>query len=75
MNTPARIGIPDDALLFDVAESAAGQHLHVLTNGRRTVLSPVVLDGWTKVRIGIKSPTRAAMIPQPTHQEARHVAA
>jgi len=65
MNTPARIAtlIPDDALLFDVAESAAGQHLHVLTNGRRTVLSPVVLDGWTKVRIGIKSPTRATLTP------------
>ena len=49
MSPVTRIGIPDDALLIDVAQSAAGQRLHILSNGQRTVLSPVVLAGWTVV--------------------------
>lgn len=45
MSPITHIGIPDDALLADVAESAAGKHLHILSNGQRTVLSLIVLDG------------------------------
>jgi len=75
MKSITHIGIPDDALLCDVAESAAGQHLHILSNGRRTVLSPIVLNGWTEVHVRIKSSTRAALVPQLIPQEARHVAA
>lgn len=67
MSPITHIGIPDDALLADVAESAAGKHLHILSNGRRTVLSPVVLDGWTEVHVRIKSPTRAALVTNPNH--------
>lgn len=62
MSPVTDIGIPDDALLVDVAQCAAGQHLHILSNGRRTVLSPVVLEGWTEVHLRIKSPTRAALV-------------
>ena len=68
-------GIPDDALLSDVAESAAGKHLHILSNGHRTVLSPIVLAGWTEIHVRVKSATRAALVPQPLHQEALHAAA
>ena len=43
--------VPDDAELFAVAQSAAGRHLHLLSNGRRAVLSPVLLKGWTRVDV------------------------
>lgn len=75
MSPITHIGIPDDALLADVAESAAGQHLRILSNGHRTVLSPVVLNGWTEIRVRVQSPTRAALVAKNTHQEARHAAA
>ena len=75
MSPITHIGIPDDTLLADVAESAAGQHLRILTNGHRTVLSPVMLNGWTEIRVRVHSPTRAALIPQTIPQEARHAAA
>ena len=61
--------IPDDALLADVVESAACQHLHILSNGRRTVLSPVVLDGWTKVRVA------AVPVKKQIPTEEQHAAA
>jgi hypothetical protein len=74
--------VPDDALLVTVAESAAGQHLHILSNGRRTVLSPVLLDGWTEIHVRIKTPTRGVMVAHPNPfntfhplQEAHHASA
>lgn len=56
--------IPDDALLFDVAASAAGQHLFVITNGLRTVLSPTVPKGWTKLVVKVRTPNRATIEAQ-----------
>lgn len=61
MSPVTRIGIPDDALLIDVAQSAAGQRLHILSNGQRTVLSPVVLAGWTEIHVRVTIPTRATL--------------
>lgn len=63
MSPVTHIGIPDDALLFDVAKSAAGQRLHVLSDGRRTVLSPVLLNGWTEIHVRVRTPTRAVLTP------------
>ncbi len=64
MSPITHIGIPDDALLADVAESAAGQHLRILTNGHRTVLSPIALNGWTEIRVRVQSPTRASLVAE-----------
>lgn len=75
MSPVTRIGIPDDALLIDVAQSAAGQRLHILSNGQRTVLSPVVLAGWTEIHVRVTSPTRADISLYPKPQEAHHAAA
>lgn len=55
--------IPDEATLIEAAEQAAAGHLMVLTNGARTVLSPVWIEGWARVAIKIKTPTRAALVP------------
>lgn len=51
--------IPDEALLFDVAKLAANQHLHIISNGQRTVLSPIIPDGWNRLVVKIKTPTLA----------------
>ena len=45
----AAVIVPDSATLAEVARQAAAAHLHIITNGRRTVLSPVVPAGWAKV--------------------------
>lgn len=47
--------VPDDALLFDVAQQAIAQHLHLISNGERYALSPIVPSGWHVVPAGDKS--------------------
>lgn len=55
----AAIIIPDQATPLEAAQQAAAAHLHLITNGRRTVLSPVVPAGWHKLGVAVK-PQRAA---------------
>ena len=43
--------IPDNATVIDIARQANAQHLHLLTDGARTVLSPIVLPGWQKIAV------------------------
>ena len=62
--------VPDDAELFTLAQSPAGSHLHLLSNGRRAVLSPVLLKGWTRVDVRSKAAGQAI---QPRLKEANHV--
>lgn len=47
--------VPDDALLFDIAQQAAAQHLHLISNGNRFALSPIVPAGWHCVPVADKS--------------------
>lgn len=47
--------VPDDALLFDVARQAAAAHVHLISNGTRYALSPIVPAGWHKVPVADKS--------------------
>lgn len=53
--------IPDEALLCDVAEQATARHLHIISNGRRTVLSPVIPTGWHRLVVKIRTPKRARL--------------
>lgn len=55
MNAPTYI-IPDEALLIEVARTAAASHLKLLTNGRRTVLSPVDIPGFKPLIVKEKKP-------------------
>jgi len=41
------ITIPDEATVLEIAKQAVAKHLHVITNGQRSVLSPIVPPGWT----------------------------
>ncbi|WP_298624511.1 hypothetical protein [uncultured Zoogloea sp.] len=47
--------IPDDALLFDVAQQACAAHLHLISNGERFALSPTIPAGWHAVPVADKS--------------------
>lgn len=41
--------IPDDATVLEIARQASASGLHIISNGQRTVLSPVVPPGWDKL--------------------------
>lgn len=55
----ANIRIPNDTELHAAAQQAEAEHLHLITNGRETLLSPHVLPGWIKVVTKIKPGTPA----------------
>ena len=46
--------VPDSVELAAIAQSAVAHNLLLLTNGTRTVLSPVPIDGWTRLRVAFK---------------------
>lgn len=47
--------VPDDALLFDVAQQACAQNLHLISNGKRYALVTTIPDGWHAVPVADKS--------------------
>ena len=49
--------VPDDALLFDVAQQAQAKHLHLISNGIRFALSPIIPTGWHAMPVADKSHT------------------
>lgn len=51
--------VPDEATLLDVAEQAEAQHLHIISNGKRTALSTIVPDGWHRLVVKVRTPTTA----------------
>ena len=46
--------IPSDTDVIEAARLAQCAHLHLITNGRSTVLSPVVPPGWHKLAVTVK---------------------
>lgn len=48
------IHVPDEAELLAIAQEAAVKGLYLITDGRRTVLSPHVLPGWHRMGVTIK---------------------
>ena len=49
-----QIIIPSDAQVIAAANQANAQHLHLITDGERTLLSPIVMPGWHKLAVKIK---------------------
>ena len=47
--------VPYDALLFDIAQQAADQHLNLISNGNRFALSPSIPTGWHAVPVADKT--------------------
>lgn len=48
---PITILIPEETDLIEAAVQASAAGLHLICNGRRTVLSPIVPPGWAKVSV------------------------
>ena len=46
--------IPSAADLVDVARMAIASHLFLATDGRRTVLGPIVPQGFQRIHVGQK---------------------
>lgn len=53
---------PADALLDDCAQAAQARGMHLIGNGRRIVVSPIVPPGWFKIAVKIKCPNTASLI-------------
>lgn len=61
MNAPTII-VPRETLVSECANEAAVRGLHLITDGKDTLISPVVLPGWFRVGVRVK--------PQPAHRSA-----
>jgi hypothetical protein len=48
------IRAPEEAELLDVANEAATKGLFLITDGRETVLSPIVMPGWHRMGVSVK---------------------
>lgn len=48
------IHIPDHTELLEAARRAEASHLHLITDGRTTLLSPIVPLGWHKLAVRVK---------------------
>jgi hypothetical protein len=46
--------VPSDAELYEAAMMAEAQHLRILTDGERTVLSPIKMPGWYEIGVRVK---------------------
>jgi len=42
-----QIIVPDEAQMMEIAQLAQTQHLHLISDGKHSVLSPIVPKGWT----------------------------
>lgn len=45
---------PEEAELLDIARVARASHLHLITNGRESVLSPWIPPGWFPLAVRVK---------------------
>lgn len=60
---PLPVEPPDGATFREVAEAARAHGLHLIHNGRRIVVSPVIPPGWREVAITIKAPRTPPEVP------------
>ncbi len=48
---PVTSAIPEETDILDAAAQAVAHGLHLICNGRRTVISPIVPAGWFKIAV------------------------
>ena len=65
MTTAQILKVTDATLLDDCIAAAKRQGMHLITNGRRTVISPVIPAGWVKVAVKVKTPKAAHLETTP----------
>lgn len=47
----ATMTIPDEQTVLEASRLASAAHLHLVTDGHRTLLSPIVPTGWIKISV------------------------
>jgi len=50
----ATVTIPDEQTVLEASILASAAHLHLVTDGRRTLLSPIVPKGWIKISVSAR---------------------
>lgn len=60
----AAVIIPSDTEVVEAARLAAAAHLHLITDGRRTCLSPIVPPGWFRLAVHLR-PSAPEATPWP----------
>jgi hypothetical protein len=48
------IRVPEESELLEVAKQAAVSGMYLISDGHRTVISPVLLPGWYRLGVTIK---------------------
>ncbi len=46
--------LPNTTTVLEAAHQAQRANLHLITDGKRTVLSPIVMPGWYKLGVNLK---------------------
>ncbi len=64
MSASLSVIIPDNATVMEAAQLAVASHLHLITDGTRVVLSPIVMPGWHRMAVKVKSPPFNPLEPQ-----------
>lgn len=54
-----------DALLDECAQAARARGMHLISDGFRVVVSPIVPPGFFKIAVKVKTPSRAVLESQP----------
>lgn len=57
--------IPSDTEVREAARQAAAAHLHLITDGRRSALSPIVPPGWTRLAVNVKEAAHGTAAAHP----------
>lgn len=61
MTTITALIFHDEALLDEVAQAAKARGMHIIGNGKRIVVSPIVPPGWFKITVKIKTRTESRL--------------
>jgi hypothetical protein len=54
--------VPANTPVIEAARLAADSQLHLITNGRRTLLAPYVPRGWTRLAVHVKKETTSCAV-------------
>lgn len=53
----------EDALVDECAQAAKARGMHLISDGKKVVVSPIIPPGFFKVAVKIKCPTTASLTP------------
>ena len=59
------LNITEEALFDDLLQQARERGMHLISDGKRTLISPIVPPGFIKIAVKIKTPTHARLEAMP----------